>query len=720
MIRKLAIVLALIGTLSLFVGCTTTGSDTASDDEMINLDDESEIGDSADDSATSDSDSSSDVAQEDSLEDEIDASDELQDDPNQEFAEEAPAQPQEQAPEELNDEQMLAENPKEEQVPEPQVAPLEEPAQEPEPMAPETSLAEIRNIKYLANQSGGTIVIEASAPITYQVRTNADTNQFIIEVAGATLPASLKRPYILKEFDAAFAQINAYQNPGSTTARIVIQLKSGGTEPVVQAEANSLVVIPGSPAATMEVAVTPPGAEPVTEGDGSSPKGSMIDEKAAAADEKTLGARNLDEFLTGSSRFYGAPISVEVTDQDVRDVLNFVAAESGLNLIITEDVQGKVTMKLRGIPWDQALITIMQAKKLGYVRQGTVVRISTLNSLQQENNAAKQILESQKTIAPLRVKVIPVSYAEVGQLEGKVKPFLTRGRGEIVTDGRTSTLIITDTEDVLERVSRLVKELDIPPAQVMIEGKIVEAQDTFTQTLGLNWSMSGSPLIIGPGKGINGSDLTMNQQLAVTNLNTASSGVAGNLGLALRVGRFDVIGDISAALSLAEQDSMVKILSSPRVVTMNKTKASISQKGQVIFVNVLRDAQGQTTRSAASKDFSLKLEVTPQITAVGSVILEVNVKREFPGSVVDAASGARPINTREADTKVLVADGQTAVIGGIYSSDNTTTETGVPWLKDIPVLGWLFKSRQRADNRNELLIFLTPKILNIQDQAVEG
>lgn len=719
MIRKLAPLLLLLILVSP-LSCMTGGSES-DQDEMMSLDEAVDDADIVDSDSELDSgdDAGGDAAsagEEDELEDELAASEEAEEPPppaaeekqaavEDEFDElDDEAQPQEQPP------AAIAEDP----VPPPMVEepPLEEPAVEP------VSLAEITNIKYLSNQNGGTVVIETSGPVSYQLRSKPEIGQFVVEINGASLPGSLKRPYLLKEFDAAFATINAYQNPGSTTARIVIQAKGQNPpEPVVQQEGNSIVVIPGTPTGSGpgDLAENQQPQEAPVEGS------DQVDMKAVEADEKALGARNLDEFLTGAQRFYGRKISIEVTDQDIRDVLNFIATEVGANIILAEDVQGKVTMKLREIPWDQALITIMKSKKLGYVRQGSIVRISSLAALQEESDSAKKILDSQRILAPLRVKVIPVSYAAVEDLAKQIPPFLTQNRGQIVIDGRTSSIILTDTEDILERVSRLVKELDIPPAQVMIEGKVVEAQDSFTQSLGMNWGYSGSPVVLGEGKGANGSDISLFQGMSITNLPpSVTGGQTTPFALSLKVGRFDVLGNINAALNLAEQDAIVKILSSPRVVTMNKEKANINQRGQVVTVQTLRDAQGNTTRNPVRTDFSLELTVVPQITAEGSVIMDVDVRREFPGSVVDQESGARPINSRAAKTKVLVNDGQTAVIGGIYSSDNTTTETGVPWLRHIPVLGWLFKSKVRADTRNELLIFLTPKILNIKDQAVDG
>lgn len=706
MIRANLILMLVLASLFGPLSCTTADKSTTEDD-VLNLEDE------GDSSAQADSggDESLNDEGEDDLEKELSQ--------NEQQTEEAP--PQE---EKLQAQQEPEQQPQAEPEPAPEEQPVvAEPVPTPEPVVtapvePAVQLVEITNIKYMANQNGGTVVIESSGPAVYQTRNNADNHQFVVEVTGATLPSRLKRPYVLKEFDAAFAAINAYQNPGSTTARIVIQMKTGvvHVDPVVQQEGNSLIVIPGSPVLAENdkgetVAENTEKSE--NEGDG---ENQSIDMKSAAADNQALGARSLDEFLTGTNRFYGRKISVEVSDQDIRDVLDFIATEAGLNIILSDDVKGRISMKLRDIPWDQALVTIMKAKKLGYVRQGTVVRISSLTTLQEETDTAKRIIDSQRTLAPLRVKVIPVSYASVEDLSKQMMAFLTRGRGQVVIDPRTSSLIITDTEETLEKMARLVKELDIPPAQVMIEGKVVEAQDTFSQTLGLNWSLSGSPFTVAAGRGRGGSDITAFTGLGIANLGTTTT---GNLGMAFRIGSFDIIGDLNAALSLAEQDATVKILSSPRIVTINKEKASISQKGQTITIQQIKDNQGVITRTPVATGFSLELNVTPQITNEGSVIMEVEVKREFPGSVADDASQARPINSRNAKTRILVNDGQTAVIGGIYSSDNTTQENGVPWLRNIPVLGWLFKSRVRNETRNELLIFLTPKVLNIKDQNVE-
>lgn len=588
--------------------------------------------------------------------------------------------------------------------------PLEEPVYSPPvsevPISGAT--AQITDIRYDANSGAGNLIIEGDSPLNYQTRLNSDTNQFVIEIPGANLPSRLKRPFIMKDFpNAQIGAVNAYQKPGSTTARIVVQLKNSSIgEPLVTVSGNSLTV---SPEASMIANVSEQdegeigGAEVIVPDYGS---------QSGDDNSKVLGAKTLDQFLMGNNKFYGRPISIQIKDADIRDVINFIADESGTNLVLSEDVDGKVTLKLRQVPWDQALVTVMQANKLGYVRQGNVIRISKLDTLKQESEAAKSVAEAQKTLSPVRVKVIPVSFANVTTLVDQFKPFLTKDSGSIIADNRTSSLIVTDSDEVLERVSRLVRALDIPPAQVMIEGKVVEAGEEFIQSAGVNWNFGGSEVNIGQGR-FGPVELTPSLNIGTRNPQLAA-GDAFNFGL--NIGTMDVLGDLSATLALAERDSLLKIISSPRIVAMNREKATIKQQGEQVTISSVVDQQGNMTTGVQRTPIVVELTVTPQVTNDGNVIMDVQVLREFAGALLDGASNARPINRRSAVTKILVRNGQTAVIGGIYQSDSTEVENGVPVLKDLPVLGWLFKSKSRDSVKNELLIFLTPRILNNQDE----
>jgi type IV pilus assembly protein PilQ len=587
---------------------------------------------------------------------------------------------------------------------------IDEPA--PVPVAPiqeAPQRARIRDIRYVANATGGTVVIQSSEPIQYQTRMNPSTNQFIIEIADVELPPALQQPFPMKDARSRIGSINAYQARGSYTARVVIQLASAGTgEPIVQQEDTSLVIIPPAPAPIPVVKAPPPAAEVAGIGQRIS---------GGATKGQALAAQTLDEFLTGNQQFLGRNISLQVKDADVRDVVNFLAEESGVNIVMSDDVSGKISLKLRRVPWDQALVTVMRTKSLGYVRQGNVLRISTLKSLQAETEATNKIIEAQKAIVPSVVQVIPISYADIEDLNKSIAPFLSK-EGKVVADKRTSTLVVTDKVEVVERVQKLVKTLDIPPAQVSIESKIVEAVEEFDNFVGVNWGFGGAPVSLSSSGGADGAPINLNLGMNSATLNRTFVG-ATPFNTSLSIGTLDVFGDLNAALALAERDSLAKVISSPRISAMNREKSTIKQESEnVTIIGTRAEQTGVITKTEKRTPFSLELSVTPQITADGGVIMDLDVRREFLGPLIDQETGARAINKRSAKTKVMVRNGQTTVIGGIYTSDELEANAGVPGLKNIPIIGWLFKSRSFSRTKNELLIFLTPRIL-AQDIVTE-
>ena len=292
----------------------------------------------------------------------------------------------------------------------------------------------------------------------------------------------------------------------------------------------------------------------------------------------------------------------------------------------------------------------------------------------------------------------------------QVTPFLS-ARGKAVGDNRTSSFVLSDIAEVVERVERLVASIDSPPNQVLIEGKIVEATDQFQRSLGINWG--GRPTDKTIGSGSRGPIRMTNNSFNI------SPGIVGGptFAMSFSIGTIDVLGDLAAQLAIQERISNVKVLSSPRIVTMHNETADITQTTAIpLITSTPATVVGAAPQvSVQFKPISLRLSVLPQITNDASVIMSVDVNRDVAGAVVDEKSGARPINSRSAKTKVLVKNGQTAVIGGIYQSDTAESESHVPWLANIPVLGYLFKSQVRDRNKNELLIFLTPRILGALD-----
>lgn len=584
----------------------------------------------------------------------------------------------------------------EEPIPAPEVAteetmpPPEEPAAAPE--EPAMALVNIKNIRYQPNDGGGTVVVEADGPLSFQTRTNTDTNQFVIEVAGAKLPAKLKRPFNTKDMKGGIGAIDAYQNSGSTTARIVVQLRAGASEPVVQAEGNSLLIVEGGAAA--------PPTEEVAE--------ASTEEEVAAEPEtpsNILSSSSLQEFLAGNMQFYGKRISLETSEMDVREVFKLISEESNVNLVLSDDVRGTVSLKLRQVPWDQALVMVMKTKKLGYTRTGNVIRIAPIADIRVEEEDSIRLSAQRKAQEPLKVRMVPVSYARIEDLVTQVNQFKSE-RGKIVGDPRTSSIVISDTDENIERILKLVQSIDVPPPQVLIEGKVVEASDSFQRTIGINWASTGRPFNMG-------GNLRGNSSFSV------SPGSLGNssFGLRFQMGTLDILGSLTANLALFEKQDMVKVLSSPRIVTLHNERAEINQTQEIPLIST-NNQNGTTTRSVSFKPVRLRLSVTPQITNDAAVIMGVEVAREFVGAIVDKETQARPVNARSATTKVMVKNGQTAVIGGIYQSDMTQQETKVPVMGDIPVLGWLFKSRDSDKVKNELLIFLTPRILGQADSGM--
>lgn len=559
------------------------------------------------------------------------------------------------------------------------------------PLAQETALTDIR---YVSRRGGGTVVVESTAPVTFRTRENRELNQFIVDIANTQLPDRLRRPYNTKDFGQAIASINAYQDSGSSTARVVIQFRSPTRATITQAK-NRLLVFANGPAITTQ------GQEQQLDDVGE------IDAlaKAAATEGGPGDPRILPTTSEGSdpTKFYGKPISIEVREMNVRDVINLIAEQSGANIVIASGIEGNLTLKLKQIPWDQALMIVLKSQNLGYVRQGSVLRIAPNAALQAEAETARRILEAQRAAEPVRVKIIPVGYAKVADLIDKVKPLLSTGRGSVVADVRTSSLIVTDTPEVLERAGNLIKALDTPPLQVMIEGKVVEAKESFKRDYGIKWGYSGTQTSLGGNLSLQQNNLRINP--------SGSEATPGMIQGAFRLGTFDVFGDLDATLGLAEAESLAKVISSPRVVVLNNEKANIDQ---TVALNVQQTTttNGVTTTGYTPLNVTLSLDVTPQITTEGDVLMDVSIQRDF----ADASSTTQvpPINKRSAKTKVMVRNGQTAVIGGIYQADSTTNEQGVPWLRNIPVFGWLFKSRTVRDDKNELMLFLTPRIINAE------
>lgn len=577
------------------------------------------------------------------------------------------------------------------------------PVAEPQPAAPQTIT--IKGIQFKGNDTGGSLIVDANGPFTYTTRKNSDLNQFIIEIPNSNALPKVLRPLNMKEFKGGIASVDTYQNPGSQITRIVVQLRAGASEPFMQMEGNSLVIATNDTAAPTNQVVN---TNQVEEASAATPSTSEMPRRTEvgmdhmnSSSGMPLGHENISEFLEKNTRFYGEAVDCNFDDMETREVINLLASSVDLNLITEEVPPSKISISLNRVAWDQCLTVIMKIKKLGYSKIGNILRIASLDILTKELNDKVKEFNDRKQIDPTRVRIFPISFAEGTDLQDKLKIFLTKDRGSISYDTRTNSMIVIDTEDVLAKIGVMIKNLDTPPAQVLIEGKIVEANETFQKQIGINWGFSGQPMQLS--KKV---DLTPSFSLGKP---TATP----EYGFGLNIGVLDVLGNLAATLALLEKEEKVKVLSSPRVVSINNNKASISAKNEV--KNAVVDNTGKLTEGSTMST-ALTLDVTPQITNDGSVKMNIKVTRSYPGITSNTALPASaPKYERNVETNVLVKNGQTSVIGGIFQNDTAEGQSGISGLKDIPILGYLFRQNNTSRTNTELLIFLTPKILTYND-----
>ena len=421
-------------------------------------------------------------------------------------------------------------------------------------------------------------------------------------------------------------------------------------------------------------------------------------------------------------KFTGHPISLDFQGADLRAVLRTFAEISGLNIVIDPSIQGQVDVALRDVPWDQALDIILRANKLGYSVDGTIVRVAPLAVLADEEAQRRKLTEEQALAGELRVLTRSLSYARAEE----VAPLLTRTvlsqRGQIQTDQRTNTIIINDLADRLESATQLIATLDQPQPQVEIEARIVQTTRDFARTLGVQWGMGarasqalGNTLPfafpnqgsvtgrVGGMQGPGGTD--GGQDAANTVVNLAAP--AANSGIGLALGAVNGAVNLDVALSALERSGQGRLLSTPRVSTQNNIEAEITQGVQIPIQTVANN-----TVTVTFKDAALTLKVTPQITAANTVIMRIQVENASP-DFSRSVNNIPPIDTQRAITQVLVSNGETTVIGGIYISREQATQDRTPGLYRLPLLGWLFKRDSITDVSRELLIFITPRIIRL-------
>lgn len=431
-------------------------------------------------------------------------------------------------------------------------------------------------------------------------------------------------------------------------------------------------------------------------------------QKAAASADNGISADQLVQSdvkpTSGLKKTYtGRKVTLEFADAEVRKIFQLLSEVSNKNFVLGDEVTGNISLKLVNVPWDQALDIMLETKGLDKREDGNIILVRGKGKFKSALDEEQEIRKTALRGEPLETRMFEVNYAD---LPGLVTQFtaLKTDRGVITQDTRTNKVIVKDVKTALDDMAKILKSLDVPEKQVMIEARIVEASTTFTRSLGINWGVHTTPNAGG------------DRWPFINSLHSAFGGIASAApasGVGTAEGAtgditFGTIGanvKLSMRLSAAASAGLVKIISTPKIATLNNKTAKITQGQQVPYVSATSDKVETKFVEAA-----LALEVTPHINNNGTIVMKIDAKNDAVGE----SGNPPPINKKQATTELLLRDGETTVIGGIYVDSESDGEKGVPWLMDIPVFGHLFKSASTTKVKTELLIFITPRILNSQ------
>lgn len=599
----------------------------------------------------------------------------------------------------------------------------------------------VDDVRFEHSRSTERIVVRAYPP-PFRVSSSRTSTGTRIVLEGATLPAQLARIMDVAAYAGRVEKIATYQDPDHSDHVILDVEHAPQSQYRVLREAGALVFefSPGDaqPASVTGVArdggiarkVRTVSTDELPIAVPAIDDGSGLDRAPKEMATVPEAAQGVTPALFGQARdrYTGRRIDLDLKDADIHNVLRLLADVGHVNIITADNVTGTVTIRMRNVPWDQALDVILQAKNLGVVRQANLLRVAPLAELEKEREMTIARLKQETQLAPVETRLIPVSYANAGEISHRAKELLSE-RGSIAVDDRTNVMIVRDVAGNLNQVEELTRALDTQTPQVLVEARIVEATSRYTRDVGIQWGgdASFSPVTANPtglafpnSVGVVGGASDTNTPtagLSPTANRVDSPNFAVNLPAAVGTDTGGAIGftfgsidntiNLALRLSAAEATGMVRILSSPRVLTLDNRDARIAQGTLIPFSQV--SAMGVQTTFQEAK---LQLLVRPHVTADGSVSMHVKINRDEPDFTQTSARGDPMILKREAETDLLVMDGHTAVIGGIYTRNTGRNLDQVPFFGDIPILGLLFQRRRASDSRGELVIFLTPRIVN--------
>ena len=571
---------------------------------------------------------------------------------------------------------------------------------------PKADAAWVNRVDFASEEDGkSTILIGTTEQVKYKIK-KVNDKRLLLSLFGAKIPGYRQRPLITTRFESAVDRVTPVQSTTmENTALVNIELREA--VPYFVDQVDNLLMVHLEPSA-----MPPKAAE-----EAGLPEWKQVLAQTAA--ETLPEAAGADEFIsgdleesrtrtrTGGGKFTGEKIALDFYETDIKNVFRILREVSGKNYAIDKDVTGKVTLSLeKPVPWDQVLDLVLRMNQLGMVFEGDIVRVATLTTMKNEEAlrqaamaAAKKSLEDQKDLEPLVTEYIPINYSNAS---ADILPHLKNvisDRGKLSVHDATNQVIIKDTADRIKEAKQLVRELDQVTRQVLIEARVVEATSNFTRTLGAKFS-------VGPGTGLqwNSDALGGNWDLNVTSNYVTSPTAAFNFGR--------IIGSpvtLNAELQASETESETKTISAPKILTMDNKAATI-KTGTSYPISKL-DANGNSTTEF--KDIVLSLTVTPHVTLDDRISLVIEISKNDVGAQIGSNVS---FTVNEANTELLLNDGDTVVIGGITKTNKVNSDEGVPGISKVPIVGWLFKSETRTKTMNELLIFITPRILKLDQK----
>jgi type IV pilus assembly protein PilQ len=588
------------------------------------------------------------------------------------------------------------------------------------------STAWVNKIDFLSKAGGkSTLVLGTTHAVDYRVN-KINPEKIEVQILNTRIPSYRQRALITTRFNSAVDRIVPYQaDRDKNETRVSIELRESVPYYVEQTDNLLMVHFESSsvPPKPMEIAQLPAWKKSLvddvqTVGGAAAPAFAAVEKDAQAPEDVYYEDVSIEEdaelktlLAPRKKKYTGEKIALDFYNTDIKNVFRILREVSGKNFAIDKDVTGKVTMTLdKPVPWDQVLDLVLRMNQLGMSYEGEIIRIATLETLKTEDDLRKAKLEAlrksreeAKALEPLVTKYIAVSYANAEkEIQPHIEKILTDERGSLSVDLKNNQLIITDTEAKVAQATDIVRRIDKVTSQVVIEAKIVEVTKDFTQELGIDWSLSHGPGIA-PGLDWNTtSDMAMNfpSPNATSSIGVQFSRLTG------------VPFVLNARLNALETTGNGRILSSPKILTLDNKKAKIKQGLEYPYLE--RDSTGGA--SIKFKEIDLLLEVTPHVTPDNRISMAIYLTKNDVDALVD---GIPALATNEAQTELLVNDGDTVVIGGIVKRTENIKGTGFPLLSRIPILGWAFKNETKVNEDNELLIFMTPRIVQLEQELVQ-